>query len=396
MNHIGFTVNHEPKASLWAQDIHLTFNKSMKIKNVKKFNNSLLNVFNFVFERERDYFIENLSMLVSSGMTILDTIDTIAMDMRSNRMLNIVNEIKKQVESGSPLWQALDNVHIFSPYVISFIRIGEESNKLPDNLRIVGIQQEKERILKAKISSAIIYPVFVLLLALIVGISIAWFVLPKIALVFSQLHIKLPFITKVLINIGLYIEKHGTVVIPLTTIILCILLYIIFYFQKTKIMIQMLLFSFPGIKRIIQEVELSRLGYLLGALLQAGLPITQAISLLAQATIFPHYKKFYEYLVDSIEEGNSFKKSFANYKHIGRLIPTPTQQLIIIGEQSEKLIETLLAIGQTFEIRTEITSKNITVMLEPILLIIVWLGVVLVALSTILPIYNLIGGLGVQ
>ena len=72
-------------------------------------------------------------------------------------------------------------------------------------------------------------------------------------------------------------------------------------------------------------------------------------------------------------------------------MPTPIQQLIIVGEKSGNLPETLLAISQSFEAKTELTTKNLTVILEPILLVIVWLGVVAVALAVILPIYSLIG-----
>lgn len=87
-----------------------------------------------------------------------------------------------------------------------------------------------------------------------------------------------------------------------------------------------------------------------------------------------------------------FKKSFASFKNINRLIPISIQQLVITGEQSATLSATLLKIGQTFETKTDITTKNLSIILEPVLLVIVWLGVVTVAFAVILPIYSLIGG----
>ena len=95
----------------------------------------------------------------------------------------------------------------------------------------------------------------------------------------------------------------------------------------------------------------------------------------------------------SIEQGNSFESSFKLYKDTNKLIPIPIQQIIITSERSGKLPEVLMNLGQTFEEKLQTTTKNLIVILEPVLLIIIWLGVLFVALSVILPIYSLIGGL---
>ena len=149
----------------------------------------------------------------------------------------------------------------------------------------------------------------------------------------------------------------------------------------------------PGVKLLLKETELARFGYLLGTLLSAGLSPTEALHSLSEATSLSRYKKFYLYLQESITDGNSFKKSFVQYKNINKLFPVPMQQLIIAGEQSGTLSETLIKIGQNYEAKTDTTAKDLTIILEPILLVIVWLGVLAVAFAVILPIYSLIGGL---
>jgi len=131
----------------------------------------------------------------------------------------------------------------------------------------------------------------------------------------------------------------------------------------------------------------------LGTLLDAGLPIETALDSIKTSGAFIRYQKFYTFLKNSIESGNSFQKSFSHYRHINSLIPHSVQQMIIAGEQSGNLANILIKIGQSYTEKTEMTTKNIVIILEPILLIIVWLGVITVALSIILPIYSLIGGL---
>jgi type II secretory pathway component PulF len=141
------------------------------------------------------------------------------------------------------------------------------------------------------------------------------------------------------------------------------------------------------------EVEVARFGYLLGTLLEAGLPVTKAIDSLTGASEVIRYKKFHQHLHDAIDMGNSFEKSFALYKDIDKLVPQPIQQLIISGEQSGNLNKTLIKVGQVLEAKSDTTTKNLTIIMEPILLVIVWAGVVSVAFAVILPIYSLVGGL---
>ncbi len=326
----------------------------------------------------------------------MNAIDAIAKELRLSRMKKILAFIRGDIESGSPIWKALQKTNLFAGHIISLIRLGEESGKLVENLKVVAIEQEKDRVFKSKLRSAVMYPVFVLSLTVIIGVGIAWFILPKLALVFGQLKIKLPLITKVLIGAGTFLSSYGQYVVPAAVVVAAMLYFFIFSFSKTKFIGQFILFSSPGIKGLIKEVELARLGYLLGTLLEAGLPITQALNSLASATEITQYKKFYEYLRDSVEDGNSFQKSFISFKRTDHLILAPIQQLIVAGEQSGTLPGTLLRVGQMFETKADTTTKNLTVILEPILLVIVWLGVVAVALAVILPIYSLIGGFKTQ
>lgn len=142
----------------------------------------MLNIF---LNKERDFFVENLSILVSAGMPILNAISSIAEESHSRRIKKILVIVQEDVESGLPIWKALQKTNLFANYAISLIRLGEKSGKLIENLKIVATEQEKNRVFKSKLGSAIMYPTFVLSLTIIIGVGIAWFILPKLALVFS-------------------------------------------------------------------------------------------------------------------------------------------------------------------------------------------------------------------
>jgi len=348
---------------------------------------------NLGLRSDKEYLMENLALLVSSGMTVLEAVETIREDVRSKRMQRLLEHVKQGIEDGIPLSALFEETRLFPVSAISLIRIGEETGNLSKNLNVIRLQQEKDRMFTSKIRSAMLYPVFVLVLTFVIGVGTAWFILPKLAMVFNQLRLDLPLITRILIALGTYLDRYGNIVVPGILGVSSLLFYFIFFFPRTKIVGEAILFLIPGVRRLIREVELARFGYVLGTLLESGFSVTRSVEVVAETTPLWRYKKLYMALALSLDEGNSFQKSFMGYRNIKVLIPKPAQQLIVTGEKSGNLPETLLILSRNYEERTETMTKNLSVILEPVLLVIVWLGVLGVALAVILPIYSLIGGL---
>ncbi len=143
----------------------------------------------------------------------------------------------------------------------------------------------------------------------------------------------------------------------------------------------------------MQEIELARLGTILGGLLHSGVPILASIESLRSATESRRYQRLYTHLAERIAEGDALPEIFAGYRGINALIPEPVQQILIVGSQSGTLSSVLVKIGSVYEEKSDVSTRNLSVILEPLLLIIVWLAVVAVALGVILPIYSLIGGI---
>lgn len=346
---------------------------------------------NFGLGQERDYFMENLSMLLASGMNIISALDAVKGGVRSKVMKQIIDQLKVEIDDGSPIWKALDNTSLISNHSVALIKIGEESGRLPANIKVISIQTQKERLFRSKLFSALLYPVAVLCLTFVIGVGIAWFILPKLSTVFASMRLKLPITTKLLISMGTFLGKNGLIVIPSFIVLILILSYFLFVFKKTKFIGQKIIFVIPGVKGLIQQIELSKFGYTLGNLLDAGMPLVDALDSLREISSFLEYQKFYVFLRNMVEEGNSFQKCFEMYENTEKLVPFPIQQMIVTSEQSGSLKESLLSIGEIFEEKTDISTKNLAVILEPILLVVIWLVVAFVALSVMMPIYSLVG-----
>lgn len=350
----------------------------------------------FVSVDEKISVLENISMQVVAGMDIIRAVSAIEEGVGSKQLRRILVELKDDLNAGSPLWQAFERTGLFSEHIMSLIRLGEQSGRLSENLEIIVMQMHKDRVFKSRIRSALMYPVFVLALTVIVGTVISVVVLPQLVKVFEQMDVELPTITVIVLQIGTFLEAYGALVIPGVIIAMILWMYFFFFNKRTRFIGQKMLLMAPGIKTVLVHSEIGRFGYLLGTLIEAGIPIVQALESMAGATSLHEYEKLYRYLAKKVYDGELFRESFSEYKGIKRLVPPAIQQLMIAGEQSGRLSTTLISIGKTFEHKTEQATKNLTIILEPVLLLIIWSGVVLIALSVVLPVYRLIGGFEVS
>ena len=343
--------------------------------------------------QERDFFIENMSMLLASGMDVMSAMKALEEEMRFKRMKKVLHTLIEAIDEGIPLWSAFGKARLFPPQYIALIKLGEESGQLARNLRMIVVQQQKDRLLKSRLRSALLYPVMVLVLACGIGLGIVWFILPKLAFVFGSLHVQLPWMTKVLIKSGMLLKEYGGITVPVFVVAISGIVYMLFVDSKTRFLGEHILWEIPVIRRLMRTVEIARFGSLLSELLESGVGLDMALRSLSDATPFRWYKKLYHYLADCIEEGKTFKVAFASYKQNHILIPIAVQHMIVAGEQSGKIIEGMKNVGDIFEQKAIASTKDMMTLLEPMMLIIVWLGVLFIALAVIMPIYTLVGGL---
>ena len=343
--------------------------------------------------KEREYFTENLALLLQAAVPVGETLDSLSQGISSRSFKKAIITMKKDIEAGYNLADSLERSGIAGSQTLALVRMGEASGNLVENLKIAAEQERKHHVFVAKVRSAFIYPAFVIVLTIIVGLGVAWFLLPRLADTFSQLHVALPPISQALIGFGIFLREHGIVAVPVFLLAVIILGYILFAAPGTKNIGKKIMLHTPGVGRLIREVELAQFGYLLGTLMNAGLSVTEALQLLANTSTTLDYKKIYLSLADSIGNGYGFKDALTRSKKSERLIPVSVRQMIAAGERSGSLPEVLVTIGKTYEQKSDTTTQNLETIVEPILLVTVAGGVMLVAIAVILPIYSLIGGL---
>lgn len=343
--------------------------------------------------QERQLLLENLTLLLNAGVGVETALESVKNELRSKRLYLAVAQMQTDIDNGLSFSKALGKSHLLPDYVVSLIKIGEDSGQLTENLEVIIRQQEKDRLFRSKLRSAMLYPAIIFGLALVVGMGIGLFLLPRLATLFSDLNVALPLPTRILISIANIVREHGLIVFGVLGGLIVLIFLLFSFIPAVRQLPLRLATHLPIIGRLIQNIELARFGYITGSLLQAGLPIVEVFQALASASRLPTYRRLYSRMSVSIAAGDSFKSIFAEEPRINKFIPRPLQELIIAGEQSGKLAPTLSHLGEVYEEKIDTMSKNLATLLEPIMLVFVWLMVVGIALAVILPIYRLIGGL---
>ena len=342
---------------------------------------------------EKEFLIDNLSVLLGSGMDVLASLKAIAAETRSRRLRSLINMMVEDVENGESVWKTIEHTRLFPRQTISIIRIGEESGRLVDNLRLLALQKQKDRMFRAKILGAVAYPAFIVLFGSVVGFWVLFFLLPQLASTFASLNVPLPTITRYLIATGGFTRDHWPVMIPTMLLSGSLLVVVLFILPRTRFLGQFLFLHMPGVGRLLTDAETGRVGYLLGTLLNAGVDLVEAMRSVASSASFSFYAHFYSYVADSLEEGQTFDQAFTGYKKSRRVLSIPMQQLIVSSERSGNVPQAFLSIGELYQFRADMSAKNLTIILEPLLLLLIGVSVLFLALAVILPIYSLMGAI---
>jgi len=338
---------------------------------------------------QKAIFAKNLSVMLKAGVTISEALQII-IDSTNGKFKKIIIGVLKSVEAGQSLADSLARYpKVFSGIFRSAILIGESSGTLSENLESISKQLEKERELRAKVINAMLYPVVVLVAAFFLGLVIAFLVLPKIVPLFLGLKVKLPLSTKVLIWLASVIENYGLFIFIILIATAAFLIWICrqkFSYPVTH----WLLLRLPLVKNIIRNLSLASFCRTLGLLLQSGLNIDEAFKVTGDSLDNYYFRQSLNNIAASVNKGMTISENLANYK---RLYPVMMVRMIMVGEKSGKLEDSLFYLANFYEDEVDKETKSLSASIEPVLLIIIGLVVGFLALSIITPIYSITSGM---
>jgi type II secretory pathway component PulF len=338
-------------------------------------------------QTEKLALINNLSKLLEGGIPLTDAIDALLEDAKKNQK-KVIETLKTDMQEGRTIAEALAKFpKSFDPITIGLIATGEKSGNLEKTFSQLSINLTADMELSGKLKAAIAYPIFVMIVFFSVLLLILVFVIPRIASVFLRLKLHLPLTTKILITTSSLLKENT--LIFLTFFFLSIVL-IIFVFKKRSRFIINILAKLPILSGLATQIDLERFTRSLGIMLSTSIPIDEALDLTKNVVYKKNIKQIIEACLSSVQSGKKISETF---KQNPKIIPTLMTRMVEVGEKSGSLDQALLSLSTYFQNKIDSTIKTLTIMLEPILLVIIGVLVGGIMVSIIAPIYTLIGSI---
>ncbi|MDI6820810.1 MAG: type II secretion system F family protein [Patescibacteria group bacterium] len=343
--------------------------------------------------QEKINFARNLSVGIKSGLAIIESLRLIQTQTPSKRFKKVIDEVIKDVNNGQSLAQSLENFsYIFGDFFISMVRVGETSGSLSPSLLYVSQELKKQREINHRVKSALMYPIVILIFTLFVTIFLTFFIFPKILPIFSSLRVELPLVTKIMINALTFMSKYGLYLLG-ALVLLVIALKTLLTVKKVRYIFDKLTLSLPLVSKIVINLTLTNFTRSLNVLLKSGMTLVDAL-LIAKNTFHNlYYRKKIDELLDFIRRGEEMAQYLITQP---KFFPAMFTGMIQVGERTGNLEENLIYLSEYYESEVDDVVKNLTTILEPLLLILMGLIVGFVAVSIITPIYKITEGLNVR
>lgn len=330
-------------------------------------------------------FFRQLSTLILAGISISSAIQILGQHSEHTRLLKMTSSIKDDIAAGNGLAHAIKKFpSYFDEMTYHLISAGEKSGTLDNMLEQIAEHKERIFLLKNKIKQALFYPVMILLVAITVTIVMLVFVVPRFTDLFENMHAQLPIFTLYVICLANFLKNHCILIF-----ILCTLLIGWFYyarrFMRVKLFLDSMLLKLPIMGIALQKFILARWSRSLTTLFVAGIPMTDALKILALSIGNLPYQNAIQTLYLDIFAGQQMHFAMQRCK----LFPPMMVQMVQIGEESGTLEKMLTKIADFYESDLDQLIGHLSRLLEPLIMVI--LGVVIggLVIAMYLPIFKL-------
>lgn len=352
---------------------------------------SFKNIFSKVSNSELIILTKNLSGMLKAGLSLSRALSVLKKQTKNPMLDKIITSITNDINSGSSFSSALVKFpNVFSKLFVSMARAGEESGNLANALLDIGMNLEKSNALTKKIKGALIYPGVIMSAMVVIGVLMFAFVVPTLASTFKELGVTLPLSTRVLVFLGNFFSSH-----LLLTFILMFVIGLGGYFLFTaKFMskyIDFMVTRMPLMGTLAKELNTARTARTMASLLSSGVSIIRAVEITQDVVQNIYYKKVLEQAKVSVEKGAPFSEAFVSRSD---LYPVMMSEMIQVGEETGKLSDMLLQIASFYEEEIENKTKNLSTIIEPLLMVVIGAGVGFFAISMISPLYSILGSIG--
>jgi type IV pilus assembly protein PilC len=347
----------------------------------------LLSYYDRVSQKELATFFRQMSILIEARVPIISALEAIREQTTNKFFGKVIQEIINDIENGMSFSRSLaKHKDVFSMLSINIIRAGETSGNLKKSIDYVTNNIEKNYMLTSRIRGAMMYPSIVFFVFFVIGFLVISFILPRLTQVIKDLGVDVPWYTKAVIAVGGFMESYwwavGFVIIGLIGGLV--------YYLKTpdgRKEWDYVKIKLPVIGPLFQGVYISRFSENLAVLLEGGIPILRALTIVSSVINNSVYESIILRASEEVKIGGSMSSIFGK----SAFIPPLVSHMIKIGEDAGQIDSVLKHVAEFYDQETEIAARNLSTLIEPILMVFIGLAVGFLSVAILLPIYNIAG-----
>lgn len=330
-------------------------------------------------------FTRQFSITLNAGLTLLDSLSIFKKQVQKKPFLRMIKDIDTQLRSGKSFSDALKHYPAhFSNLYVALVKAGEASGKLNEILANLAIDLEQKRAFNGKIKGALLYPTIIFIGMNVIVFILLTFVIPQITVLYEDLGIELPVITKVMIQISNFLTLTWPIVLSAVGGGVY-LLYRLFKAPQTRTFFDLLIMRIPGVSDIYKVTSLVNSTQTLSILVSSGVSLLEGLDIIIETTGNTIYQRAFAKVKRKVEQGTTLGHAMEEEE----VFPPILTQMTMVGEQTGTLDRTMQNITDYFRVESELALKTMTTLIEPTILVVMGVIVGFIITAVITPIYSL-------
>jgi len=336
---------------------------------------------------DKVFLTKYLALMLRVGTDLMSAINILIEDFDKPAVREFLLEVRDNLSKGKPFYESFANhPKDFSPTFISLVRAAEKSGNLQKTFEDLSVSLEKDAELESHIKSALIYPAVLLTIATAILIFLVTYALPKVANVFTSGGITPPTFSRIVFGVGLFIGGNILIIAPVVLIVLGATVWFVWKTEPGKKALNAVVTRLPLVRTIYEQLAVQRMASTMSSLLSAGLPISQALTVAADTVGLPAYHDaLIRITTDGLEKGLTIGEAFKRET----VFPKMVTNLVAISERAGHLEEVLNTLAEFYASNVDANITALVSLLEPAMLLAMGVMVGTIALSIIVPIYQL-------
>ena len=373
-------------SQLRAEKYILTSFKELKSSESERTKVKFFNRFIKISLTDKLMFARNLSVMISSGLPLSRAIKNISVQTKKKRFASILDEIYEDIQSGKSFAEGLARYPgVFNDLFVNMIKVGETSGNLEEVLNILALQLEKEHELMSKVKGAMTYPAVIVVAMIGIAVLMLTYIIPKLTGVFTDMNVELPASTQAVIFISDVLRNHSVLVAAgFVLLILFFKFFLVTSYGKKAI--GLLAINFPLVKNIVIKVNCARFARIYSSLLRSGVSAVESLKIISETLTNFYYRNAISEGIIKIQKGINLSNVIAESP---RIFPVLVSQMIQVGEETGRTETILLKLAEFYEDEVTQISKNMSSVIEPVLMILIGSAVGFFAVSMLQPMYSI-------